>query len=146
MDGERPPTVLIVDDDHEHTVALMRVFERAGYAVSGAENGQDALALLAERPIDLVISDLRMPRMNGLDLLRSVRAVGPQIAVIILTAFGEWTTYMEAMNCGCVDYVKKPVRRDDILLAARKALARRGIRAPQGPKTPSEQMGEVSRW
>ncbi len=130
MSEEKPPRVLVVDDDHEHTVALMRVFERAGYTVSGAGNGQEALALLAEHPIDLVISDLRMPRMNGLDLLRNIRAASPQIAVIILTAFGEWSTYMEAMNCGCVDYVNKPVRRDDILLAARKALARRGIQAP----------------
>ncbi len=130
MIEERSPKVLVVDDDHEHTVALMRVFERAGYCVSGVQNGEEALALLKERPFELIITDLRMPCMNGMDLLRSVRAVSPQIAVIILTAFGEWTTYIEAMNCGCMDYMNKPVRREDILLAARKALARRGIRAP----------------
>ncbi len=55
--------------------------------------------------------------------------------VVILTAFGEWETYIDAMNCGCVDYLSKPVRRDDILLTVRKALARRGIRAPSPPAT-----------
>jgi DNA-binding NtrC family response regulator len=71
-----------------------------------------------------------MPHMNGLDLLRSIRASSPDMPVVILTAFGEWETYIDAMNCGCVDYLSKPVRRDDVLLAARKALARHGVRPP----------------
>ncbi len=133
------PTVLIVDDDRDHNRALAKIFERAGYRVRTAQDGQEALARFMERPADLVITDLRMPRMSGLDLLRNIRAMSPHIAVIIVTAFGEWTTYMEAMNCGCVDYVNKPVRRDDILLAARKALARCGIRAPAASPTTSEQ-------
>lgn len=139
MSPEPMPTVLIVDDDRDHNRALAKIFERAGYGVSTAQDGQEALTRFMERPADLVITDLRMPRMNGLDLLRNIRAMSPHIAVIIVTAFGEWTTYMEAMNCGCVDYVNKPVRRDDILLAARKALARCGIRAPAASPTTSEQ-------
>ncbi len=131
MDLTNAPTVLVVDDDRDHTQALAKVFQRAGYSVRTASDGQEALELFTERPCDLVISDLRMPRMNGMDLLRSIRTLSPNIAVIILTAFGEWTTYMDAMNCGCLDYVNKPVRRDDILLSARKALARRGIQAPE---------------
>ncbi len=131
MDLTNAPTVLVVDDDRDHTQALAKVFERAGYSVRTACDGQEALELFTERPCDLVISDLRMPRMNGMDLLRNIRMLNPNIAVIILTAFGEWTTYMDAMNCGCLDYVNKPVRRDDILLSARKALARRGIRASE---------------
>ncbi len=131
MDLASAPTILVVDDNRDHTQALAKVFERAGYCVHTACDGQEALALLMERPFDLVITDLQMPRMNGMDLLRNIRTLSPSIAVIILTAFGEWTTYMDAMNCGCLDYVNKPVRRDDILLSAQKALARHGIRAPE---------------
>ncbi len=139
MDLASAPTVLVVDDNRDHTQALTKVFERAGYSVCTAYDGQEALRLLMERPFDLVITDLRMPRMNGTDLLRNIRTLSPNIAVIILTAFGEWTTYIDAMNCGCLDYVNKPVRRDDILLSARKALARRGIRAPEPSPVTSDQ-------
>ena len=139
MNPEMVATVLVVDDDREHNQALAKIFERAGYRVRTAGDGQEALTILTERPFDLVITDLRMPRMNGLDLLRNIRAISPHLPVVIVTAFGEWTTYMQAMNCGCVDYLNKPVRREDILTIARKALARRGIRAPGAPLSTSEQ-------
>ncbi len=124
MNSERAPTVLVVDDNRDHSQALAKIFERAGYRVRTADDGQDAFRLLTERPFDLIVTDLRMPRMNGLDLLRNIRAMSPRVPVLIVTAFGEWTTYIEAMDCGCVDYLNKPVRREDILMAARKALAR----------------------
>ncbi len=144
MNPERMPTVLVVDDDQDHGRALAKIFERAGYRVGTAGDGQEALRILTERPFDLVITDLRMPRMNGLDLLRNIRAMSPQVPVLIVTAFGEWTTYIEAMECGCVDYLSKPVRRDDILMAARKSLARRGIRAPGVSATSSEETGATT--
>ncbi len=131
MTPERTPTVLVVDDNAEHGQALAKIFERAGYRVSTAGDGEEALKVLVERPFDLILTDLRMPRMNGLDLLRNIRALNPDVPVLIITAFGEWTSYIEAMDCGCVDYLSKPVRRDDVLLAARKALARRGIQVPR---------------
>jgi len=130
MTPERTATVLVVDDNAEHGQALAKIFERAGYRVSTAGDGEEALRVLVEQPFDLILTDLRMPRMNGLDLLRNIRALNSDVPVLIITAFGEWTSYIEAMDCGCVDYLSKPVRREDILLAARKALARRGIRAP----------------
>ena len=133
MNAERTPAILVVDDDSEHTQALAKVFERAGYRVNTAGDGQEALALLTKQPFDLVITDLRMPGKSGLELLRSFRAACPDLAVVILTAFGEWTTYMEAMDSGAVDYLTKPARREDILAVARKALARRGVIAPQAP-------------
>lgn len=139
MNPERMPTVLVVDDNQEHSHALAKIFERAGYRVGTASDGVEALGLLTEQPFDLVITDLRMPRMNGLELVRSIRAGNLQMPVLIVTAFGEWTTYIEAMNCGCVDYLSKPVRREDILMAARKALARRGVRAPGASANTSEQ-------
>jgi two-component system response regulator PilR (NtrC family) len=131
MDLGPTPSVLVVDDNREHCQALTKIFDRAGYRVGTATDGQQALKLLMDQPFDLVLTDLRMPRMNGLDLLLNIRAMNPHVAVIIITAFGEWTTYMQAMDCGCVDYLNKPVRREEILNVARKALARRGIRTPE---------------
>ena len=130
MSQEWEPTILVVDDDQDHNRILAKIFERAGYRVNTAEDGQEALAILTERTYDLIVSDLKMPHMNGLDLLRSIRAMTSDMPVVILTAFGEWETYIDAMDCGCVDYLTKPVRRDDILLAVRKAFAHRGLRAP----------------
>ena len=141
MNPKRDPTVLVVDDDRKHTQALAKTFERAGYRVSTANDGQEALMILTERAYDLVITDLKMPRMNGLDLLRNIRALTPQAAVVILTAYGEWTTYMNAMDSGAVDYMNKPVRREEILMVARKALARRGIRGPDVARTSSGEAG-----
>jgi len=144
MTPERTPTVLVVDDNAEHGQALAKIFERAGYRVSTAGDGEEALRILVERPFDLILTDLRMPRMNGLELLRNIRALNPDVPVLIITAFGEWTSYIEAMDCGCVDYLSKPVRREDILLAARKALARRGIRAPDPSLIQSEEPGDTA--
>ena len=130
MNQKRTPMILLVDDDRDHSRALAKILEQAGYQASTSGDGREALTLLGQQPFDLVITDLRMPRMSGLDLLRSIQAVSPNVAVVILTAHGEWTTYLNAMNSGAVDYLNKPVRRQDILLTIRKALTRRGIRAP----------------
>ena len=128
-----PLSVLVVDDERDHREALAEVLERAGYSVCTACDGQEALTIAAERPFELIITDLCMPRLNGLQFLRRVRPMSPQAAVIVITAFGELSTYVEAMDCGCMDYLSKPVRRASLLLTARKALARRGIRAPDPP-------------
>jgi DNA-binding response OmpR family regulator len=133
MNTERIPWVLLVDDDPSHNQAMAKILEQAGYCVCAAGNGEEALVLFSGRPFDLVITDLQMPRQSGLELLRSIRAQDPQVAVVVLTAFGEWTTYVQAMDSGAVDYMNKPVRREDILLTIRKALARRGLRAPDVP-------------
>ena len=144
MKPGRIPTTLVVDDDRDHSKALAKIFERAGYQVGTANDGHEALTILAGRPFDLVITDLRMPRKNGLELLHSIRALSPQLPVIIVTAFGEWISYMDAMEGGAVDYMSKPVRRGDILMAARKALARRGIRPPDGSSISLEATGTIT--
>ena len=130
MNWHRIPSVLVVDDDRGHCLILTTIFERAGYRVRCAYDGQDALAALLEWPADLVITDLRMPRMGGMELLRSIRALDPRIAVAVVSAFGEWETYMDAIELGAVDYLSKPVSRDAILEMARRVLRQRGIPAP----------------
>lgn len=142
MQQSRTPTILLVDDDPEHNVTMVKVLERAGYSVDSAADGREALSKLMDQSFDLAITDLSMPRMSGLDLLRSIRAANPDIGVIVLTAFGEWTSYVEAIDIGALDYLIKPVRRQDILNALGKALARRGIRVPDVPRPDPEEVSE----
>ena len=133
MNPEGAPTVLLVDNDPNHSEALAKTLEQAGYRVRTAGDGREALNLLRQEALELVITDLRMPRMSGIDLLRRIQAMSLDVAVVVLTAHGEWTTYLNAMNSGAVDYLNKPARCQDILMTIRKALARKGIRAPNSP-------------
>lgn len=136
------PMILLVDDDPEHNVALVKVLERAGYSVDSAGDGPEALSKLMNQSFDLIITDLSMPRMSGLDLLRGIHTFDPQVGVIVVTAFGEWTSYVDAMNIGAADYMSKPVRRQDLLVAIEKALARRGIRVPGVRRSDSGELNE----
>jgi two-component system NtrC family response regulator len=114
--------ILVVDDD----ASLRRVLEynlaKEGYAVLTAESGERALALLAAERVDLLITDIKMPGMDGMDLLRRVRQAAPETQVIVITAFGTIEMAVEAMKAGAFEYVTKPFNRDEISLAVRKAL------------------------
>lgn len=125
MTKSRPVRVLVVDDDKEHREALGRILSREGYAVILAADGREALEIVSRDAVELVITDLRMPDLTGMDLLRQVKAIRPETAVLLVTAFGESATYMAAMNLGAAEYLNKPFRREEILAAARKALERR---------------------
>ena len=141
LNQEGPPMILLVDDDSDYAQALAKTLGRAGYRVSTAGDCRGALTILRDQSFDLIITDLHMPLNSGLDLLRSIRAISPEVPVVVITAFGEWTTYLQAMNSGAVDYLNKPVRRQDILMTIGKALARRGIWVPYYPSTNSDEAG-----
>jgi len=141
MNPTGTPKLLLVEDDREHAQALVKILGDAGCVVTTATDGHEALVILMDQPFDLVITDLKMPRKSGLDLLREIRDMSPDIPVVVITAYGEWTTYLQAMNIGAVDYLTKPVRRHDILLTIRKALARRGIRPPDTSSASSGEEG-----
>jgi two-component system, NtrC family, response regulator AtoC len=138
MAKDEGPTILLVDDDPAHNQALTRILERAGYRVHATAGSYGALTILKQRPFDLVVTDLRMPGKTGLDLLRSIRATNTHLPAVVITAYGEWTSYLEAMNIGAVDYLTKPVRREDILSTMRRALARSGVRPMENPAPDSE--------
>jgi len=113
--------VLIVDDE-ESMRHLLSVFLRDhGYAVSAVANGEEALRELAARDYDLVLSDLRMPRMGGLALLREVQQLYPFATFIVMSAYGSYDTALEAMKAGAYDYVSKPFKPDEVLLVLKKA-------------------------
>jgi two-component system NtrC family response regulator len=114
--------ILVVDDEE----SIRRVTEvrlsQAGYQVSLAASVDEGLATLARKPHDLVLTDLRMPGRSGLDLLRRVRADYPDVAVVLVTAFGTVETAVEAMKLGAYDYLTKPIDGDELLLVVGRAL------------------------
>jgi DNA-binding NtrC family response regulator len=114
--------ILVVDDDESLRRVTEVQLQQAGYQVFTAASGQEALALLQERPVELVITDLKMPGMSGVELLKRIRADYPEPVVILVTAFGTIETAVEAMRAGAYDYVTKPVRIDELKLTIRRAL------------------------
>src|SRR6267143_337586 len=100
--------LLIVDDELGMRQFLTHLFQRDGHVVRAAENGRQAMELLRDAPSDLVISDVRMPDMNGIELLRSARELFPEIEVVLMTAFANVDTAREAFLLGAYDFVQKP--------------------------------------
>jgi len=107
--------VLVVDDDATIRVALHDALTSAGFGVSLAEGAQEALALIARSEPDVVVSDVRMPDVSGLELLRLLRERSPDVAVVLMTAFDDMPTVVEAMKHGAVEFLVKPLDLDDLL-------------------------------
>jgi DNA-binding NtrC family response regulator len=111
----RPASILVVDDDALSLTALTDMLHRAGHDPVGAASGAQALELFQAGIFDAVITDLRMPRMDGLTLMRKLRTTAPSIPVVVVTAYGSVQTAVEAMKEGASDYVTKPFSTDEIL-------------------------------
>ena len=118
------PRILVIDDDREFQRSLIKIFLKAGYQVNVASDSVQALAVLDRRHYDLVVLDLKMPGKSGLEVLREIKIKTRDSKVIVVTAFGDSTSYREAMAIGACDYLNKPVKRKEILEASRRALAR----------------------
>jgi len=114
--------ILVVDDDRGMQDMLDIMLSRAGYQVATADDGAAALEIIRKRKFDLVITDLKMPRVDGIDLLRGVKDTAPETAVILLTAFASGETALAAMREGAYDYVEKNFNVDDLLTIVRDAL------------------------
>lgn len=115
-------SILLVDDDQEFRKAMKKMFEKSGYIVTVAADGQKALGALSEKSFDLIISDLRMPNLNGMELMEELKRRKINLPVIFITAFGEVESYMDLMNLGAFEYINKPVKGQEILGVVRKAL------------------------
>ena len=114
--------ILITDDDRAFRVATRTLLSDAGFAVSLATDGTEAMAALQQGGIDLLLTDLRMGEMNGIELLRRVRIEWPGLPVIMVTGFASVDTAVEAMKLGAVDYLTKPSNNDELLLKVTRAL------------------------
>lgn len=113
--------VLIVDDEEAMRHLLAVILKERGYEVRAVANGEDALKELAARDYDLVLSDVRMPRMDGLTLLKKALEAQPGLTFIVMSAYGTHEAAIEAMKAGAYDYVSKPFRPDEVVLVLRKA-------------------------
>ncbi len=121
--------LLVVDDDDSLRWVTQAQLQQSGYAVEAAASGQEALDRIRDAQPDMVITDLMMPGMSGLDLLRKIRADYPEIIVIVVTAFGTVESAVEAMKAGAYDYITKPVNMDELRLIVSRGLEHLDLRA-----------------
>ena len=121
--------LLVVDDEPSARAGLEKLLKQEGYTVTTAEDGAQALARFAETAADVVVTDLKMPRMDGLELLKKLREQDQDVPVIVCTAFGDVSTAVQAMRAGAEDYLTKPIDFDALAVAIERALERRELRA-----------------
>ena len=116
------PRILLVEDEANMARTLAKNLERAGYFVEHASEGQAALARLADEPFDVVLTDLKMPIMDGMSLLRALHERGAAPVTVVLTGYGTIETAVEAMKLGAADYIIKDARPQEILLSIDRVL------------------------
>lgn len=119
------PRILLVDDEPSILSVLCTVLRSEDYDVLSATDGQQAIDLIKNEDFDLVISDIRMAPINGMDILKVVHHERPDVSVIMLTAFGSVETAIEALKLGAFDYVTKPFKVDELLITVQRALSYR---------------------
>ncbi len=120
--------VLVVDDEENIRLVLKTLLKRHGYEVETADGGESALALVDSFGPDVILTDVRMPKISGLDLLATLKAKQNTATVIVMSAYGSIDLAIEAMKAGAYDYVGKPFKPDEIVLALRKAEERETLR------------------
>ena len=124
----RPPRILVVDDERSMRELLAIVLRREGYEVLLAENGRTAIELLEREPVDLLISDIKMPDLSGVDVLRAAKRIDQDILGIMITAFASTETAVEAMRLGACDYLSKPFDIDLLKMKVREKIENRQLR------------------
>src|ERR1035437_6517038 len=112
--------VLILDDERYFTEELAAFLINIGFEVFQANTGNDGLTTLKNQKIDLLILDIKLPEVNGLDILRDVKVIYPDLEVIIVSAHGDMADVIKAMHLGALDYLRKPFRHIDIQLAVER--------------------------
>jgi DNA-binding NtrC family response regulator len=135
-DSARPPerrdgraSILVVEDDAAMREMLREALDDDGYAVETAAGGRAGIERVKRGGVDLVVSDVKMPDLDGIDMLREMKAVTPSPHVITITAFGSIDTAIRAVKLGAFDYITKPFEVDQLLLSVEKALAERALRS-----------------
>lgn len=127
--NDAPPSsqrlILVADDDAESLRAVARALLRMGHRVLGARDGREAMDLLDREAVDAVVTDLRMPGTDGMDLLRAAVGKAPPVPVVIMTGYGTVESAVEAMKLDAIDYLQKPVDLQDLRACVDRALSRR---------------------
>ncbi|MEJ5366571.1 MAG: response regulator [Desulfosoma sp.] len=126
---DRPPyRVLVVDDEADFLETLVRRLERRQVEAVGVPGGREALEALAERPFDVVVLDVRMPGMDGLEVLKAIKTRWPLVEVILLTGHASVESGLQGMQLGAFDYVMKPCKLTDLLPKIELAYERKCLR------------------
>ncbi len=120
--------VLVVDDEIEMTTMLRISLSREGYEVDTASSAEAALTYLEDHEVDVVLTDLKMGGMSGLDLVRAIQTARPETQVILMTAFGGVETAIDAIKAGAFHFVSKPVKLPEVSVLLKKALTERDLR------------------
>ena len=119
--------ILVVDDEEPQRRVLAGFLRKAGYEVEAVGSPDEALAVVAARTVDLVLTDLRMPGKTGIELLEAVRGLNPEIPVVVMTAYGTVASAVDAMKRGAADYLGKPVDLDELEVLVARTLERRAL-------------------
>ena len=109
-------TILVVDDEKNYLLVMETLLTGAGYEVLTIDSGEEALELVRRNDLDLIITDMKMPRMSGIELMEQLKKVYPDLPVIMMTAYGTVEKAVEAMKKGAFDYILKPFKNEELLL------------------------------
>jgi CheY-like chemotaxis protein len=118
-------SILVVEDDQDNQLLISRILQQAGYDVSAAGDGVDALMLIAKRDFDLILSDINMPNLDGFKFLEIINQKGIKAPLMFLTARLEEEDEVRGLDMGAVDYLKKPIKKDALLTRVRRVLNRK---------------------
>ena len=119
---KRREKILLVDDEANVRTVFSDLLRRESYIVKGAENGPEAIKAVEEEIFDLALVDLKMPYMDGIEVLENIKKIKPQLPVIIYTGYGSVTSAVESMRKKAADYLNKPFSPEELKLRIRKAL------------------------
>jgi len=112
--AKQPKRILVVDDEENARIGLSRLLSNEGFLVDSVSNGYEALNYLRQQEVNLIISDINMPEMNGITFLKELNRNYPKSNVIMITAYGGVESYIEAMNLGVFEYINKPVKIEEL--------------------------------
>jgi len=119
------PRILVIDDEAIVRVSCQRALAPESYDVEATSRGDEALKRLAEENFDIVLTDLKMPDMDGIEVLKKIKESWPQLVVIIITGYGTVSTAVQAIKLGAFDYIEKPFTPDDIIAIVKRAVTAR---------------------
>lgn len=129
--------LLVVDDEEEFLERLVERFERRGVDVRGVTTGEEALETIENHPVDVILLDVRLPGIDGVQVLQRVKKRHPFVEVILFTGYADAKTAVRVMELGAFDYLLKPVPLDDLLYRIQDAYKRKTLREPSGDAPPA---------
>ena len=128
MKAMKRANILIVDDDRGHLTSLRTVIRSWGYVVTTVEDGRDAVEAVKDSPVDLILMDVRMTKMSGIEALKQIKVYNPTIPVIIMTAYSSVNSAVDAIKSGAYDYLIKPLDFEVLKLTIERASEHAGLK------------------